>query len=210
MPNTTWNPSDKSANITLSVGNLVATSITISMVTARAVDSRTSGKYYWECLCNTFTSGTSAVGMAPSTAALNAGIASGGSGAGTFGLNRNGAIVVSAVASGVTFGTITSGSLICLAVDLSAQRVWCRLGAAGNWNNNVANNPATGVGGVAITLGAALAGFPAVSLFANGDQVTANFGDSAFTGAPPSGFAAGFPGPPVVPDTQGPRVMVLA
>ena len=47
MANTTWNPADKSATMTLSGGNLIATgSSWIAWV--RAVDKKTTGKFYWE------------------------------------------------------------------------------------------------------------------------------------------------------------------
>jgi hypothetical protein len=66
------------------------------------------------------------------------------------------------------------------------------LGAAGNWNANAAYNPATGVGGVSTNLGVGIAAYPACCLAAVNDQVTANFGDTAFTGAVPSGYTSGF------------------
>lgn len=71
--------------------------------------------------------------------------------------------------------------------------MWFRLGAAGNWNNVSGRDPATGAGGIAInTLGGAIPVYPAVLLSNNLDQITANFGDSAFTGTVPSGFTSGF------------------
>jgi hypothetical protein len=96
-------------------------------------------------------------------------------------------------ASGIVFAGITSGTTICTAVDLTAQLIWFRMGAAGNWNNNAAYNPATGIGGVSIpNLGGANAAFPVAS-FGGADVLTGNFGDSMFVGAVPSDFTAGFP-----------------
>jgi hypothetical protein len=193
MANTTWNPSDKSATITLSGGNLTATSTSSGIIAARAIDRQVAGKFYWECLCSTFTGSGSAVGFACSSAALGSGLASAGSSPGTVGLGRGGTIIVDGVSTGISLATVTSGTLVGIAVDLSSRLVWFRLGAAGNWNANAANNPATGVGGISIpTLGIGIPAYPAVSFQANADAVTANFGDSAFTGTLPSGFTSGF------------------
>lgn len=46
----TWNPSDKSANITLSGGNLIAQSTSAaSDYQVRSTIGKSSGKWYWEC-----------------------------------------------------------------------------------------------------------------------------------------------------------------
>ena len=92
-------------------------------------------------------------------------------------------------------GTFTAGWVACIALDVTNQRIWFRNGAAGNWNNNVANNPATGVGGYTI----ATFGGPGYGIYAlangggGGGVITANFGATAFVGAVPSGFTSGFP-----------------
>lgn len=44
----TWNPADKSADITLSLGNLKATQTTSSWDSVRSTIGKTSGKWYWE------------------------------------------------------------------------------------------------------------------------------------------------------------------
>lgn len=45
----TWNPSDKSANVTLSNGNLTATiTANTAFYGARATIGKSSGKWYWE------------------------------------------------------------------------------------------------------------------------------------------------------------------
>ena len=50
MANTyaTWNPSDKDASVTLSGGNLVASSTSASWAAVRSTISKSSGKWYWE------------------------------------------------------------------------------------------------------------------------------------------------------------------
>lgn len=187
MANTTWNPSDKSASITLSGGNLVAASSS-SLTGARAIDRQVSGKFYWEVTANTWAFSSSAVGLAWQAWPLNVSITT----AFTCGVNRNGTLLSDGVASGVAFGTIANASVICIAVDLVARLLWVRIGAAGNWNNNASFSPAAGTGGVSISLGAGVPAYPIVYFAGGSEQVTANFGDSAFTGAVPSGFTAGF------------------
>jgi hypothetical protein len=126
--------------------------------------------------------------------------------------NTAGAIFVNNSNSGVgTGGAITAGQTMCVAVDLNAARIWFRNGAAGNWNNNVTYDPATGVGGVSISTvfgaGVQAYGMGWFNSSTNGSY-NANFGGSAFIGTVPSGFNSGFI-PPVGGGTQ-PLAMVLA
>jgi hypothetical protein len=194
LANTTFNPSDKAAGITLSGGNLIATNNNSTISTVRAVDKQVSGKWYWEYTCNTFANNSSGVGIEWNSAPLNSNVADTGSVVpGKCGVARLGQIAVDGNSTGITFGTIANGAVICVAVDLTARLVWFRLGAAGNWNNNATYNPATGTGGVSIFgLGGGIPAFPAVTVAGLNDQVTANFGDTAFTGTVPSGFTSGF------------------
>jgi hypothetical protein len=93
--------------------------------------------------------------------------------------------------------------VVCIALDAGARLIWFRVGAAGNWNGSAVNNPATGVGGVAITnLGVGIQIYPSVCFGVIGDQITANFGDSAFTGAVPAGFTSGFTAGVVSPSNE--------
>jgi len=189
MANTTWNPSDKSASITLTGSNLIAT--TSGSGSLRAVDKQITGKFYWELTATTFTASTSGIGIASSVATpLTTNLASM---TGTASVSRSGVIFVDATSTGISLGTITSGTVVGIAVDCSSRLIWFRLGAAGNWNNSASANPATGSGGVATPgLGVGIPVFPAASLMLASDAVTANFGDSAFTGSVPSGFTSGF------------------
>jgi hypothetical protein len=197
-PNTTLNPADKEAHISLSGGNLTALGTAGWGGFVRAVDAQSSGKYYWEYTFNAAVSNTG-VGVILGTLSLTT--ASGFAAAfnGQVGLVQSGSVYVDGSTS-ITIGgvggsspgfpTITSGTIICVAIDLTAKLIWFRLGAAGNWNNNSSRNPATGTGGISITN--VTTAYP--TIFFNGaDTVIANFGSSAFTGAVPSGFTSGFP-----------------
>jgi hypothetical protein len=48
-----------------------------------------------------------------------------------------------------TIATWTSANRLSFAIDLDNALLWLRVDA-GNWNNNAANNPATGVGGISV------------------------------------------------------------
>jgi hypothetical protein len=174
MANTTWSTTDR-LNVTLSGGNLVVTN-SASAGGVRSVDKLLTGKYYWE-IVNSTASANSVVGVAPSGASL----ATAASGVGWAGVNcSNGNIAINGTGQ-TGIGAIASGASICIALDLSNQRVWFRNGAAGNWNGSAANNPATNVGGYSI----ALLGGPAYPFYAlmectgGSGVVTANF-DTAF------------------------------
>lgn len=189
MP-TTYNPSDLSG-VTLTGSNLIAT-CSVAGGAVRAVDGLTTGKYYWEV---TFpVAGNSQTGLANATATLP--------GLGSTNplrcavLNTSGQIFVNGVYAGLNAGSISSGSLICIAADLGAELIWFRVGAAGNWNGVAANNPATGVGGASFNAMGGPPGFAVypISMFSSTTQQhTANFGATAFTGTVPSGFTSGWP-----------------
>lgn len=189
MANTTWNPADKTTSMVLSNANLTATASAGSQG-VRTVDSQTGGKFYWEVTANTFINAPSGIGIATGTASLAFG------GTGTCMVERSGLVYIDGTNNPtVSFGTITSGSLICIAVDLTNKLIWFRVGAGGNWNANATYSPATGTGGIGT--GATGGATPAYGIFngtASTEAATANFGDSAFTGVVPAGFTAGFPG----------------
>jgi hypothetical protein len=193
MANTAWSPTDKSANITLTGGNLIATVTAGGGLGLRAADKQLTGKFYWEITVGTAGGTATGVGIAGAAWSLTAGYSSPGVSAPSSGVTRfNGTIYTDGVTSGFTLGAWTGGQLICIAVDCVARLIWYRLGAAGNWNGSASANPATGVGGVPTSLSGGIALYPNASLFGNGDQATANFGDGAFTGTVPSGFTSGF------------------
>ena len=189
MANTVWNGSDKTASVTLTGSNLIATSVGTGAV--RAVDRQVTGKYYWE------------VTLTTADPSYGTGIANPNAVLGTLYAAPTGAAIVYAsgqiwannVNTGLTLGSLAAGGIVlCLAVDTDARRFWARSGAAGNWNGNVANNPATGVGGVDIAAvgGYAIPFYPAACFSTATHAVTANFGDTAFVGAVPSGYTSGF------------------
>jgi hypothetical protein len=96
--------------------------------------------------------------------------------------------------AGTSLGSLSAnGTTVGVALDLNNRKVWFRKAPSGDWNNNSTHNPATGVGGITIPTGTMV---PFVTFGgaggAAGNVMTANFGASAFVGAVPSGFAAGW------------------
>jgi len=192
MSNTTWNPSDKSGSITLTGSNLIATSTSGAQAGVRAVDKQVTGKFYWECTCVVNTGAGSCVGIswnanAVGTAPISA-IAVGACGPG-----HSGAIFLDGATTGSTIGTIVNNTVVCIAVDCDQRLIWFRSGAVGNWNGSAGANPATGVGGILVTAqGRGIPIYPTAWLIGGSEQTTANFGDTAFVGAVPSGYTSGF------------------
>lgn len=90
-----------------------------------------------------------------------------------------------------TIATYAAGNTLCFAVDLDNALFWGRVGA-GNWNNNVANNPATGVGGISIPH--AFAGGPRLLWPGGNLGATSAYNlylkSADFTQAVPTGFSS--------------------
>lgn len=192
----TWD-SGQLSNATLSGGDLIATASGVGGV--RGQGTNRTGKWYWETTLTTLaTSARLGIGWAntpPSTFNSTSNNAATLTAAGDISVNGSGTVTVGGVSTSVSFGARASGDLICIAVDLDAGLLWFRVGAAGNWNNNAARNPATGAGGVSIASvvsGPAYDWYPFVGMGATGGVWTANFGASAFTGTVPSGFTSGW------------------
>lgn len=182
---TTWNPSDISAFVTLSNANLTFNGSNSGSGGCRAAIPVTTGnKAYWEYTLNTISSGV--VGIATPTAFLT--VFSNSTAAAI--VQSVGSIFINNTSSGSSLGSLPNGSIVGVAVDLSANLIWFRKAPSGNWNGSGTANPATGTGGISLSpLTGSL--FPIVSMSAGTEQVTANFGASAFNGTVPSGFTSG-------------------
>jgi hypothetical protein len=206
MANTTWSATDKTATTTLSGGNLVATAT--GNAAGRATDRQVAGKFYWEVTANTIANPNTGMGVANPNAVLST--------VGPTPVNaclvyRNSAIYLNGVTTGISLGLISAGNVIGIALDLINNTIWFRLGAAGNWNANASYNPATNTGGIGIGSvgGGAVPLYPLFTLGASAEQVTANFGDSAFSGAVPSGFTSGFTAGASIPTNELATQLVL-
>lgn len=182
---TTFNPVDLSG-VALSGGNLVATGNAASGG-VRAVAALSIGKNYWEYKISAISSNTLGGGLCTAAVSL---AAAGPASAAVACMNRLGFIFVN-TANLAGIGTRAVNDIIGIASDLTARLIWFRLAPSGNWNNSGTANPATGVGGFNI---ATLAGplYPVFFSGGVGDAGIANYGGSAFSGAVPAGFTAGW------------------
>lgn len=186
---TTWNPSDKGADVTLSGGNLTASYAATVATLVRTSNSSATGKYYWEITVNSVSSTGPRIGIADSSAPLT----------NYCGFDTHS---WSYQSSGVTFHNAVSasygasyiaGDIIGVALDLDNHTLTF-------YKNGVSQGQA--FSGLSGTL------FPAASGTAAGTTgITANFGATAFTYSPPTGFTAGFPtrGTSLGPTTGGLR-----
>ncbi len=197
---TSFSPARETGSVTLSNANLsvsCGTGNTPSGVgTSQTFSSGSLAKIYYEASI-TFTNSTeisnAGVGIAnlsqPNNTHINQPFA--------VGMRYvDGAILVGGASSGTTGGAFLTTQNAAIAIDIGNKLFWAKnLTAGGNWNNNVSNNPATGVGGISFS---GISGTTGWDLFAyigsvnppTGSTVTANFGSSAFSGTVPSGFVA--------------------
>lgn len=188
--NTTWNPSDKSANVILSNGNLTGTANTSAVGFTRAVDRQFTGKYYWEVTYNNTGNPNNRIGVTLGSVDLS--LLNSSNCIGSFFLSStsdiycNNTFIRSLTAA-------TNGMVICIAINIDTGMMFCRQGATGNWNGLATADPTTGSGGVFLRSGGGYGVMPFIQCGFNTEQMTANFGDSAFVGVVPTGYTAGFP-----------------
>lgn len=182
--NSTWNPSDKNANITLSNGNLTATpggSLSgYGMV--RATNSHNSGKLYFEVKCNTSAGPNYAqIGIAPSSSSLSEYPGYDSVSYGYY--QQNGDKYNNA--TGVAFGSsYTAGDIIGVAVDLTNGYVWF----AKNNTWQASGNPSGGTNPAYSGLSGSY--FPALGVYQSGSNFTGNFTSAEQSYSPPTGFSS--------------------
>ena len=86
------------------------------------------------------------------------------------------------------FSSYSNGDTIDVAVDTDNHLIWFRVNG-GYWNNNVSNNPATGVGGLSVDNSVFASGpvFQAVGIYGNSGPAQFTINDNAQYGVP-SGY----------------------
>jgi len=184
---TTWNATDKSANITLAGGNLSASCTNTSDGGVRSTLSKTGKKVYFESAWGTSSGGDNGHGIATGAASF-ASLAPNGTG-GVIAFIGSGNIYYNGSLAGISLGSLASVTT-CFAVDLINKRFWARK-AGGPWNNNAGFDPATNTGGIDIsTLFASAPAFAAATFNSTTGTATINYGATAFTQAIPAGFTA--------------------
>jgi len=180
----TYNPSDKSAAITLSNGNQTATKDGVdAYASVRATLAAPSGaKSFGSVTIDAVGLGVF-VGLANSTASLSAFV---GSDANGVAYQSTGDVYIngSAVAA---YASYTTGSVIDWAYNDALELLWVRKDG-GNWNNSGSADPATDTGGLSTAATNAGPYYPAFSGRAS-TAATANFGATTFPHAAPAGYA---------------------
>lgn len=167
----TWNSADKSANIALSGGDLTAThTVTTGYVGVRSTIGKSTGKWYWEVTIGA-KGGSDAV--YPS-AMLSTAAFTGPYQTGYWGYLSQGYSECANVETGgkATFGV---GDVIGIALDADADTVQF-------FKNNTSQFTCTSVAGTV---------YAGLLMYDNNDAMTANFGATALTYTPPSGFNPG-------------------
>lgn len=205
---TTWNSADKSAGITLSNGNNTAAFSGATPKAVRSITSKTTGKWYYEVTVSTLSADTG-VGLANAAWRLNFFAELGGVGQsdsiGFYPGYPPQSIYTQGnqLSIGTTFGA--SGNVVSVAVDLTNKRAWfssTQMRAEGHhWNNNTTDNPATGTGGIDLSVLNSGAYFIAFCDDLGTAVGVLNTGGTAFNWAIPTGFStwdtvATLPSPP--------------
>lgn len=185
----TLDPANKSADITLSNGNLTALKggASDALKSVRSTLSVSSGKHYFEVHVDVGATSTfMLVGVGTSGVDLTSYV----------GANASGWAYYEDTGQKVNGGTLstyganwkTDGIVIGIALDMDNGKVW--FSRAGVWQGS--GDPASGANPAFTGLSGAFYAY--LSLYkktAPADQLTANFGASAFTYAAPAGFRSG-------------------
>lgn len=175
----TYNPSDKSAFITLSNGNRTATGTGGGWKSVRANTGVSFGKWYWEVKVTSFDSGVM-VGIGKSSAGLTSYC---GADANGWSYNWGGNIYHSAGAT--AYGsTFSVNDVISVALDMDSGEVW--FAKNGVWQNS--GNPETGANPAFTGITGPI--FPQDSPYGITAMIS-NFGNTDFDYDPPFGFAPG-------------------
>jgi len=176
---TTWNPSDKNTHVSLSGGNLVATSDNLQTdqyAAVRSVAGKSSGKWYWEYTILAIGASTDLlVGATISTDVLVSNTTPASFAASSLYASANGL----AYSGGVNFGgtVYIAGDVIQVKLDMDAKTLV--VGKNGTYY---------------ATMKSSLTGTQhAICAVYNNNfpSVRANFGGSAFVYAVPSGYTGG-------------------
>jgi hypothetical protein len=175
----TLNPADKHANITLSNGDLTCTSAVAGYTAVRATQGKSTGKWYWEIHADNLTAGI-LVGIGNGSMTLNNYVGGDANGIGYNSFNGN-----KYNSTNATYGSSWStGNTIGIALDMTNGRIFFSVN--GTWQNS--GDPVAGTGFAYSGLTGTM--YPACSAY-NGTILTANFGATAFSYTPPTGYASG-------------------
>lgn len=180
-----------SPNVTLDTNKLIVTrSGTATYSGSRSLAMLSSGKYYFELTCNSRSGTFDLCGIIAEDKNFFDIIQNGKGGGLCYLFSGN--IFANDANSGSSLGAVSNTTTVGIAVDLDNDLIWFKALPSGNWNGSGTADPATGVGGISISNYSAKRVSPCVGFGgtsgASGDNLTANFGATAFSGSVPSGF----------------------
>jgi len=173
-----FNPSDSAASITVTSGSLVAYKNSGSGWAAiRSVDSRSSGKVYFEVSCDVIAGTRHMIGVGMSSESLTypGNTAAGWGYHSLDGGKYNGGFI----AYGNTY---TQGDVIGVAINLDNYKIWWSKNGVWQAGGNPANDSTPAYANVAGPI------FAMVGLYDVNDKVTLNLGTSSFQYTIPTGF----------------------
>lgn len=186
------------ASVTLSGSNLIATSTGTTSTSQGAfvatTAERESGLLYWEITTTIIGGADYGFGVViPGSSVDNLGQ----TGLNGVQLFSSGHIWRNGTDMGALLSAISNGDIFGIALDLTRKLIWFKKvsGTPGLWNGSATDDPATQSGGIAIPIGSLK---PSCTFGGTGGTasrvITANFGQSAFTGSVPTGFERGWVG----------------
>lgn len=178
----TWDAAKKSAEAVLSGGALTLKTSN-GVAAALSTLGHTTGKRYFEVVCDVSESSQICVGIARAGGTTNLSTDVGQE-AGEYGWHGSGNSYFAGSFGALSGGAIATGTVVGIAVDFTNRRLWISINGA--W---VVGNPATGTT-PAVTYASGLGTiFAATSVVSPNDQITARF-NSGFSYAIPTGFSA--------------------
>lgn len=180
----TWDNGFKGSGVTISADGRTATFTGGPWVSTRGTLGRSTGKHYFEVTLGGGGLGNWMVGVSQAGEAASNPLYAMTNAAGW---RYDGDVFRGASDQG-NWATFTSGDTICVAIDIAAEKIWFRKGAAGNWNNSGAADPETGAGGFDLAALPAGTYYPTVSGANSVATGLLNTGHAPFVGAVPAGF----------------------
>ena len=181
---TTWNPSDKSASITLSGGDLVATAGAGAQGVRSIAAVGASQKVYMEYV-PTVNANDQQFGFALATHALTSTL--GGSEGGSsrsFGVKFGGTYSdFTSADHNAAMPSWTTSNRVGIAFDRGANLFWSRVNN-GAWSNS--GDPAAGTGGRAVAVAGTV--YACLYIGFSTEVTTANFSSATWVDSAPSGF----------------------
>ncbi|WP_109073515.1 MULTISPECIES: SPRY domain-containing protein [unclassified Azospirillum] len=177
---TTWNPSDKNASITLSNGNLTASTSSASAISVRSTTITGTGKYYWEVSIDAGV-GDHEIGAGTTSATLSSflGADANGWGYGLDGRKYNSN-------AGSSYGSsFTVGDIVGIALDTVNGKIW--FSKNGVWQ--ASGDPAAGTNPAFSSVSSAAIPMMSEGSGGTSHSATARFSQSSWAFAAPTGFS---------------------